>query len=266
MADLPAPKRPRVRPGSMGHVLVADDSRVNRRVLQAMLLSLGFQVDLAAEGAEAVRAASSTRYAAILMDWGMPVLDGYEAADRIRRGHGLSYDVPMIAVTAITTEAAQQRFRVAGIDDLLTKPVRLQALAAVMAKWVPAPPVQPVLDREVIGRLERLGQAAGEDLVSQLTELFLADAGARVAAMREGLSADDPGSVGRSAHSLRGASANIGATDLALLCASLSDVAAADDLADGDSKVAAIEAEFERVSEALAWPSKAASTAARRTS
>jgi len=246
----------------MGRVLVADDSRVNQRVLQAMLVSLGFEVDLAAEGAEAVKAAGRTQYDAIFMDWEMPVLDGYQAADQIRRGHGASAEVPIIAVTAVATEAAQQRFRVAGIDDLLTKPVRLQALAAVMTKWVPPPSARPVLDPEVIGRLEQLGQAAGEDLVTQLTELFLADAGARVAAMRDGLSADDPESIGRSAHSLRGASANIGATDLALLCASLSDIAAADAPRDCEAKVAAIEVEFERVSSALAWPSTTSPTTA----
>jgi HPt (histidine-containing phosphotransfer) domain-containing protein len=79
----------------------------------------------------------------------------------------------------------------------------------------------PALDAQVIARLERLGADAGEDLMEQLSALFLADADMGVVAMRDALAGDDAATVVRSAHTLRGASANVGANVLAGLCATL---------------------------------------------
>ena len=132
------------------------------------------------------------------------------------------------------------------MDDYLAKPLSLKALATVLARWVPggqdvtvavasaevppashvdlaraADPAVPVLDEQVVGRLERLGKTVGEDLMGQLVILFLADADASVVALREALAGDDAAAVIRSAHTLSGASANLGATDLARLCATL---------------------------------------------
>ena len=78
-----------------------------------------------------------------------------------------------------------------------------------------------MLDAEIIDRLEKLGRAAGEDLMGELATLFLADADTRVAALRQALADHDAASVSQSAHTMGGASANLGATDLALLCAAL---------------------------------------------
>jgi HPt (histidine-containing phosphotransfer) domain-containing protein len=171
----------------------------------------------------------------------------------------------------------QQRCLAAGMDDYLAKPLNLHALRAVLARWAsdesdstsggdplePPPPIhvgldhlddpdRPVLDAEVIERLERLGEAAGEDLLGQLAVLFLEDADSRVVALHEAIDRDDAAAVVRSAHTLSGASANMGATVLARLCATLAADSAVGDLARGETLLVALEDELGRVRSALA--------------
>ena len=113
---------------------------MNQRVASAMLVNLGFSVDIVADGAAAVAAATTTRYRAILMDCQMPVMDGYEATEQIRSLHGESSRTPIVAVTASAMKSDVQKCLDAGMDDYLSKPVRLKALAAVMARWAPEGP------------------------------------------------------------------------------------------------------------------------------
>jgi two-component system sensor histidine kinase/response regulator len=146
--------RPRpLRQGAGGRVLVADDNTVNQRVAAAMIRRLGFDVDLAADGVEAVAAASRTTYDAILMDCQMSGLDGYQATIEIRRLPGASGRVPIIAVTASAMRSDQDRCLAAGMDGYIAKPLVLEALAAVLARWVPdllgEEPASPVRDRVV---------------------------------------------------------------------------------------------------------------------
>ncbi|MEA2704663.1 MAG: hypothetical protein QOD63_2608, partial [Actinomycetota bacterium] len=131
-----SPKLP-ARAGSAGRVLLAEDNLVNQQVASAMLVNLGFAVDIAADGAEAVAAATTTRYRAILMDCQMPVMDGYQATGQIRSLPGESRRTPIVAVTASAMKSDVQRCLEAGMDDHLSKPLRLKALATVMARWAP---------------------------------------------------------------------------------------------------------------------------------
>lgn len=108
-----------------------------------------------------------------------------------------------------------------------------------------------VLDVEVIGRLTQLGTSIKEDLVGQLAVLFLADADVHVRDLRQALDAGDAVAVVGSAHSLRGASANLGARDLVGLCGSLEMDAADDDLSRCDALFDALQAELARVCIAL---------------
>jgi CheY-like chemotaxis protein len=260
---------------SPGRILVAEDNPVNQLVATAMLEHLGFKVDVAADGAEAVHAATLTQYHAILMDCQIPLLDGYEATREIRSLQGTSPRTPIIGVTASLTEADQQRCRAAGMDDYLAKPFSLKGLAGVLARSAPAgsgsaavvdtaatlpvedepvnraDPAPTTLDAQIVERLHCLGEAAGEDLIGQVTQLFLAEADARIAELRQVLAGDDAAAVHRSAHTFGGASANVGATALSHLCATLATNGAAGDLAGGAELLEAVEAELGRVRAAL---------------
>jgi CheY-like chemotaxis protein/HPt (histidine-containing phosphotransfer) domain-containing protein len=260
--------------------LLVEDNVVGQKVAATMLENLGCNVDVVADGTEAVKAAIQAPYHAILMDCQIPVLDGYRATSEIRRLQGGSSRTPIIALTASPAAADRERCLAAGMDDYLAKPLRLEALAAVLDRWAggrldqvtavppsehppvrlddvdqPADDVGPVLDVEVLSRLEGLGKVAGVDLIEQLATLFLAEADAHVTAMRHGLDASDAAAVARSAHTLRGASANIGATHLAIVCAQLE---AACDTGDSLNSMSRLErlklvdAELERVRAAFA--------------
>jgi two-component system, sensor histidine kinase and response regulator len=271
VAELIEPRSAEARPS--GRVLLAEDNPINQRVAVAMLGHLGFDVDVMTDGSEAVKAAMRQPYRAILMDCQIPGLDGYQATGQIRRLEKGSRRTPIIAVTGSATEADQQRCLAAGMDDYLAKPLRLKALGDVLSRWAPQAALassadgraareaadrgsprasgRDVLDAQVVARLERLGAAAGEDLMGQLATLFLADADARVDAMRLALADGDAAAVVRSAHTLSGSSANLGATDLSRLCARLATEGASVDPVWSRDLVAGIEAELARVRSAL---------------
>jgi two-component system, sensor histidine kinase and response regulator len=120
-----------------GRILLAEDNSVSQRVATSMLEHLGFRVDVVGDGAAAVKAASETRYRAILMDCQLPVMDGYEATSEIRRLEGASPRVPIIAVTATVAKANHARCVAAGMDDYLLKPFGLKTLTGILLRWAP---------------------------------------------------------------------------------------------------------------------------------
>jgi len=128
------PPAPAVPPedGAGRRVLVAEDNAVNQLVATAMLSRLGYQVEVVANGREAVRAFERTSYVAVLMDCRMPEMNGYEASMEIRRIEGSGRRVPIVALTASAMNGDEERCRAAGMDDFVTKPVTLDRLASVL--------------------------------------------------------------------------------------------------------------------------------------
>jgi PAS domain S-box-containing protein len=118
-----------------GRVLLVDDSEINQLVARALLEHLGYHVDVSSNGAEAVAAATSNRYDAILMDCLMPVMDGYEATTRIRRFEGSNRHTTIVALTATAMDGDRQKCLSAGMDDYLAKPLDPTELATVMRRW-----------------------------------------------------------------------------------------------------------------------------------
>jgi len=109
-------------------VLVVDDNEVNLLVAQRMLEQLGYIVDLAANGQEAIDASTKYDYAAIVIDCQMPGMDGNEATGIIRRTEGDAKHTPIIALTANAMEHDRKKAFAAGVDAFLSKPVFLEDL------------------------------------------------------------------------------------------------------------------------------------------
>jgi signal transduction histidine kinase/CheY-like chemotaxis protein len=120
------------RPGTK--ILLVEDNAVNRLVAKAMLERLGYHVDVAETGVEAVEAAREASYAFILMDCLMPVMDGYEATARIRKMEGPAARTPIIALTALAMTGDKEKCLAAGMDDYLSKPLGPEGLAAVLER------------------------------------------------------------------------------------------------------------------------------------
>ena len=123
-------------PSIRGRILVVEDNAVNQLVAVAMLRKLGYRVDVAANGLEALDALGRTTYAAVLMDCMMPVMDGYEATASIRRRPGADGSTPIIAVTANLTEGARERCLVVGMDDYIAKPFTIDEIGAALARCI----------------------------------------------------------------------------------------------------------------------------------
>jgi len=118
-------------------VLVAEDNPVNQRVAVRMLERLGVQADVAGDGVAALHCLSQREYDLVLMDCQMPELDGFEATSRIRAGEGPGQRTPIIAMTASAMRGDRERCLAAGMDDYVAKPVRIDDLRAVLARWLP---------------------------------------------------------------------------------------------------------------------------------
>jgi two-component system, sensor histidine kinase and response regulator len=119
-------------------VLVAEDNAVNQLLVKRMFQKLGQQIDLAGNGREAVTLAGATHYDIIFMDCSMPELDGYQATAELRDAEraGSRRRTPIIALTANAMAEDRERCLLAGMDDHLSKPVRMEDLRDTLARWV----------------------------------------------------------------------------------------------------------------------------------
>ncbi|MCO4772762.1 MAG: response regulator [Deltaproteobacteria bacterium] len=124
-----------VLPANAPMVLVADDNEVNRRLIGGLLRTVGYDVRLATNGFEAVDQVLDDAYLLVLMDCRMPDMDGFEATARIREEEGDARRTPIIALTGDAVPGDHARFREAGMDGLLVKPISPEALRAEVRKW-----------------------------------------------------------------------------------------------------------------------------------
>ncbi len=245
-----SPSKDVARFATRPRLLVAEDNVVNQEVVSAMLGSLGFDAELVRNGAEAVEAASRNRYAAILMDCQMPVMDGFDATVKIRSGETDGRRTPIIALTAAGMPAEAERARKAGMDAFLLKPVTLEHLDATLREWI-ARTSTAMSDAIDDAAFERLRRTAGGDreTLDRLLKVFLDDTPKRVVELDRAALDGDIANVGAVAHRVKGAAAYVGATRLTALLQRL-ERDAQNGVVDGDVLRDA-RAEFARVVDAL---------------
>jgi signal transduction histidine kinase/DNA-binding response OmpR family regulator len=211
-------------------VLVADDNAVNLKVACAMLLKLGYDILTATDGREAVEAvahaaAGGRRVGAVLMDVNMPDVDGLQATRQIHAAWG-EQSPPIIALTAAASAEDRLRCEAAGMDDYLTKPLHVAALAQALERWVArgpgaaaagptaavpsAAPEAPLMD---FSRLEEFREFDDADLTMtrEVIALFTADTPPRLEALAAAVAAGDADALARAAHALKGGAGNVGA-------------------------------------------------------
>lgn len=141
--DSPAGTRTESKePGIAARILLVEDNRINRMVVRRPLARLGLQVDVAENGEEALQACDKRSYDLILMDLHMPVMDGYEATQKIRQkerqsGRKSAICTPIIALTADAQPSDREACLKAGMSDYLAKPVNLKELVATIRNWLP---------------------------------------------------------------------------------------------------------------------------------
>jgi CheY-like chemotaxis protein len=233
-------------------ILLAEDNTVNQQIALLLLESMGYRADVAANGVEAVEAVDRLPYDLVLMDVQMPEMDGLEATRRIR-ADGPATQPRIVAMTANAMQGDRDACLAAGMDDYLAKPIRPEALAAVLAATPNRAADRPrvtVLDPSALARLQAI--APNAEALARLVASFLDNGAVLIAGMAEAAGAGDADVLRRHAHTLKSNAASFGATELAQHCAALEARARAGDLAGAGEAVSRIAAEFDGARAALA--------------
>jgi PAS domain S-box-containing protein len=254
-------------------ILVAEDNIVNQQLALLVLQKLGYRAVVTTNGLEALQALEREPYDVVLMDVQMPTMDGLEATRRIHQRWPEGRRPHIIAVTASAMQEEREACLAAGMDDYLSKPIRVEELAAALRRCrrhlAPQPPapagesgegahVPP--EREPQGQpavagmlhppaLERLVETIGDDrnLLTALIDTFLSDAPRLVEAARRGLEHGQTDEVRRAAHTLKSNGATFGAMSLSELSRQLEALAGSGILEGADELIDRIDAEYERV-------------------
>ncbi len=230
-------------------ILLAEDNAVNQKLALRYLERMGYGADVANNGREALEACEEQHYDVILMDVQMPEMDGLEASRRICAHFARPNRPRIIAMTANAMAGDREICLQAGMDDYLTKPIRLEQLRAALQNVqvnnsqldsdeeiegetkaerplqvlaaeskVELSPEAAILDEEV---LENLRATMGEDFFLELLDVFLLDSQAMLADLSRAAQASDAETLRLTAHTLKSNSASFGATALSRLCADL---------------------------------------------
>ena len=202
-------------------VLVAEDNPTSRMVTEALLKKLSCEVDTALDGREALRKVNATDYDLVFMDCYMPLMDGFQATERIRR-LSKHQELPVIALTASVAEEDRTRCLEAGMNDAIGKPVRTSMLAKALERWVPISgrhSVRPIstlpppatLDLDMVRQLVSL-DGDDDDFIRDVMGGYVEQLKESVTKLGEALDDRDIETVRLTAHSLKGASKQIGAS------------------------------------------------------
>jgi two-component system sensor histidine kinase/response regulator len=228
-------------------VLLVEDNATNRRVAELFLERAGCGVVFAADGREALEVLRGRSVDLVLMDVQMPVMDGLEATRRIREELPGGARIPVVGLTANALKEQVEACRAAGMDDVIAKPIERERLDAVLERYAPSvgartgrhvirPPVErphadPPSSRGSEISISRFREVTMGDatLARGLVESFEHSAAEACANLEAGLDRGDLKLVQRAAHTLVGASANMGAIRLEAVAAAMEQAASQQD-------------------------------------
>jgi CheY-like chemotaxis protein len=247
------------RSRTRNRILLAEDNPVNQKVASKLLEKLDYRVDIVADGLAAVAAWQTGKFDLIIMDCQMPLMDGYAATREIRRLEAGTRHIPIVALTAHAIKGDEEKCRAAGMDDYLSKPidrVKLEdcldhllrstgstgtmlaikdpadaangaAESAANNGGPPGAPVPPQYSIDWDALLDSIDGDAG--FARDLTGAFIDVADRELARIAAALNAGDAAVLRESAHTLKGASANLRASAITSAAALLESAASLGD-------------------------------------
>lgn len=242
-ALIPAPSR-------TTRILLTEDEPINQEVATMMLESMGYEVLIANNGADAVDAILQDKNIdLVLMDCQMPVMDGFNATRTIRENNS---NVPIIALTANAMQGDKELCLEAGMDDYLTKPIYQTDLSRVVQQWVSStttdteqeinninPAADEVgqeesmkieIDQSALDAIKSLQRPGKPDILARIVNMYIEKSPELITAIEEGVAANDCDKVKMAAHTLKSSSAYVGASTLAEVCNQVEAKAANDEL------------------------------------
>ncbi|MFT6858658.1 MAG: diguanylate cyclase (GGDEF)-like protein [Gammaproteobacteria bacterium] len=237
-------------------ILLAEDNPVNQEVAIGLLLMIGCRIDVANNGIEAINMATDNQYDLILMDCHMPELDGFMAASGIRalETERQASRTPIIALTADVQKGIIDRCLEAGMDDYLSKPFNQERLSGVLINWLKVKEdvkndepqaisvvqatnsnnteisnFSEILDTNSIEQLKSLSLSTGRDIIGKSIGFFIDQSPEKVRFLVSSEKNKEYENIRLTAHSLKSASANLGALQFSNCCQKIEDAALRED-------------------------------------
>ncbi len=268
-------------------ILVVEDNETNQQVALGILRNFGCTVAIASNGRDAVDATAEHRYDLILMDCQMPVMDGYQATREIRRleeQKKLKFRTPIIALTANALEGDKGKCLAAGMDDYISKPFKQHKILQILEHWYAEGPERvrddgtlaagekelrareqtlaenrnddhevnaSPINRSVLKTLQDLQIEGQPDILVSIVSAYLNSSERIIAELQEALADNNLSVVCNSAHSLKSASANVGAITFSEICREIEVKSKTGSIDNREELISALETEFVRVRETL---------------
>ncbi|MBP1760575.1 MAG: domain S-box [Firmicutes bacterium] len=210
------------------NILVVEDNQINQQVAKEILVNEGFRVDIADNGQIAVEMVLNKYYDLVFMDLQMPVLDGYQAAGKIRSEN--LKDLPIIALSADAMQGTRQRVEAAGMNGYITKPIDLKEMYRALIKWISpgkrdiytvnkTRPEETSFELSAIltsfdvnSALLRL--AGNQTLYLDILKKFEMNYSNFTETIEESIMSGDTQTLERQLHTLKGVAANLGANEI----------------------------------------------------
>ncbi len=215
-------------------ILVAEDNEINQTLMKVILSKLGYDAQIVADGAEAVNRVKRGKTDLIFMDVQMPGMDGLEATAAIRKLKDIEQPV-IVAMTAYALQGDREKCLAAGMDDYISKPVKMQDIKSVILRWkgrtisfrdthsetAITSLEEGLLDMNVINQLKKLGGESDSSFLIQLIDMYLKLSPPLIQSIRQHIEKGELDSAGQVTHKLKGSSLNLGATRMASICKKL---------------------------------------------
>jgi signal transduction histidine kinase/DNA-binding response OmpR family regulator/HPt (histidine-containing phosphotransfer) domain-containing protein len=269
-------------------ILIAEDNRVNQKVALHLLKLIGYQADVASDGLEVLEALHRHSYDVVLMDVQMPNMDGLATTRRICQEPLDNPRPRIIAVTANAMQGDREECLKAGMDDYISKPIRLEALIQALSKCQPrgegergrggegentehensgfiltpssahlltkAPatssPPDPI-DAKVLQSFRNMVGERADLVLAEIIDCYLEDAPKLISAIAQAVGQGDATQLRHASHTLKSSSATLGAMTLSHLCKKLEVMSRAGNSEYAEDHLPQLEAEYKRVKAAL---------------
>ncbi|WP_219903923.1 response regulator [Stenomitos frigidus] len=257
-------------------ILLAEDHLVNQKIALLMLQRLGYRADVAGNGLEVLEALQRQPYDVVLLDVQMPEMDGLEAARCICQQWQVPRRPYLIAMTANAMQGDREICLAAGMDDYISKPVRMEELAQVLSlcpslkitidhpesspemaaaplcQTSPTPePERSALDLTVLASFRQEMGEIGSEVIAELIDCYLAEAPILLQTAHTAIDQHNLKEVQRVAHGLKASSASLGAMGLSQVCQELETIALSAPIDQSLAITVRLEAEYKRVAVAL---------------
>ncbi|HEY9709669.1 MAG TPA: response regulator, partial [Oculatellaceae cyanobacterium] len=207
-------------------ILVAEDNKVNQQLALQLLARMGYRAEVAGNGLEAIAALRRQHYDVVFMDVHMPEMDGLTATQLICEEWSPASRPRIIAMTANAMQGDRQKCINAGMDDYISKPIRVEELVKSLNQCQPClnnpdPVMTSALDPQVLQTFRNTMGPDASAFLAQLIDIYLEETPVLLQAMDTAVTQIDPAAIKQAAHTLKSSSASLGAITLSKLCEDL---------------------------------------------